>query len=90
MPIPLDSTAVLKAFSLGESKTMDLGVLRDRVAIVTGSSQGIGKAIALGLSEECAKVIICAGMRPCLSNPPEIFGLSKTLAIELRRKTKYS
>jgi len=38
---------------------MDLG-LRDRVAIVTGSSQGIGKAIALGLSEEGARVSICA------------------------------
>jgi len=38
---------------------MDLG-LRERVAIVTGSSQGIGKAIALGLSQEGAKVTICA------------------------------
>jgi len=38
---------------------MDLG-LRERVAIVTGSSQGIGKAIALGLSQEGAKVSICA------------------------------
>lgn len=38
---------------------MDLG-LKGRVAIVTGSSQGIGKAIALGLSQEGAIVIICA------------------------------
>lgn len=38
---------------------MDLG-LKGRVAIVTGSSQGIGKAIALGLSQEGAKVCICA------------------------------
>lgn len=38
---------------------MDLGLKR-RVAIVTGSSQGIGKAIALGLSQEEAKVSICA------------------------------
>ena len=38
---------------------MDLG-LKDRVAIVTGSSQGIGKAIAFGLAKEGAKVIICA------------------------------
>jgi 3-oxoacyl-[acyl-carrier protein] reductase len=38
---------------------MDLK-LKDRVAIVTGSSQGIGKAIALGLSEEGVKVVICA------------------------------
>ncbi len=38
---------------------MDLG-LRDRAAIVTGSSQGIGRAIANGLSLEGAKVVICA------------------------------
>jgi len=38
---------------------MDLG-LKGRVAIVTGSSQGIGKAIALGLSYEGAKVTICS------------------------------
>ncbi len=38
---------------------MDLG-LKDRVAIVTGSSRGIGKAIALGLAQEGAKVSICA------------------------------
>jgi len=38
---------------------MNLG-LKNRVAIVTGSSRGIGKAIALGLSQEGAKVTICA------------------------------
>jgi len=38
---------------------MDLG-LKGRVAIVTGSSQGIGKAIALGLSQEGSRVTICA------------------------------
>jgi len=38
---------------------MDLG-LKGRVAIVTGSSQGIGKAIAYGLAAEGTKVAICA------------------------------
>jgi 3-oxoacyl-[acyl-carrier protein] reductase len=38
---------------------LDLG-LTDRVAIVTGSSRGIGEAIAYGLAKEGAKVAICA------------------------------
>lgn len=38
---------------------MDLG-LKNRVAIVTGSSQGIGKAIACGLAKEGANVTVCA------------------------------
>jgi NAD(P)-dependent dehydrogenase (short-subunit alcohol dehydrogenase family) len=38
---------------------MDLG-LTGKVAVVTGASEGIGKGIALRLSEEGAKVSICA------------------------------
>jgi 3-oxoacyl-[acyl-carrier protein] reductase len=38
---------------------LDLG-LKNRVAIVTGSSQGIGKVIAYGLAKEGANVTICA------------------------------
>jgi 3-oxoacyl-[acyl-carrier protein] reductase len=38
---------------------MDLEISK-RAAIVTGSSQGIGKAIAFGLAKEGAKVAICA------------------------------
>ncbi len=37
---------------------MDLGI-RDRVAIVGASSEGLGKAVALGLAKEGAKVAIC-------------------------------
>jgi 3-oxoacyl-[acyl-carrier protein] reductase len=38
---------------------MNLG-LKDRVAIVAASSKGLGKAVALGLAAEGAKLAICA------------------------------
>jgi 3-oxoacyl-[acyl-carrier protein] reductase len=38
---------------------MDLG-LKDRVAVVAASSRGLGKAVALGLAKEGAKVALCA------------------------------
>jgi 3-oxoacyl-[acyl-carrier protein] reductase len=49
---------------------MDLGIAK-RVAIVTGSSQGIGKAIALGLAREGAKVAICARNEDVLKETAE-------------------
>ena len=38
---------------------MDLG-LQNRVALVTASSKGLGKATALQLAQEGAKIVICA------------------------------
>lgn len=50
--------------------SLDLG-LENRVAIVTGSSQGIGKAIAYGLAREGAKVTICARNEDTLKKTAE-------------------
>ncbi|MCX5994783.1 MAG: SDR family NAD(P)-dependent oxidoreductase [Chloroflexi bacterium] len=33
--------------------------LQDKVAIVTGSTKGIGRAVAIGYAEEGAAVIVC-------------------------------
>src|SRR5262245_21147186 len=44
---------------------MDLG-LKDRVAIVAASSQGLGKAVAFALAREGAKLALCARTEPVL------------------------
>jgi NAD(P)-dependent dehydrogenase (short-subunit alcohol dehydrogenase family) len=35
------------------------GIVSNKVAIVTGAARGIGRAIALGLAQEGAKVVVC-------------------------------
>ena len=49
---------------------MDLG-LKDRVALVAASSQGLGKAVALGLAREGAKLILCARTAATLERTAE-------------------
>jgi 3-oxoacyl-[acyl-carrier protein] reductase len=55
---------------------MDLG-LRDRVAVVAASSTGLGKAVAVGLAREGAKLALCARTRETLDETAE----------EIRRET---
>ena len=38
---------------------MDLG-LKDRVAVVTGASKGMGRSVALALAGEGAAVVLCS------------------------------
>jgi 3-oxoacyl-[acyl-carrier protein] reductase len=45
---------------------MDLG-LKNRVAIVAASSQGLGKAVAMGLAREGARLALCARTEAALS-----------------------
>ena len=49
---------------------MDLG-LKDRVAIVAASSQGLGKAVALALGREGARLALCARQESALSATAE-------------------
>jgi len=55
---------------------MDLG-LKDRVALVAASSTGLGKAVALGLAREGARLALCARTQPALD----------AAADEIRRET---
>jgi NAD(P)-dependent dehydrogenase (short-subunit alcohol dehydrogenase family) len=52
---------------------MDLG-LKGRVAIVTGGTEGIGRATALKLAQEGAKVAICARREDMLKNAADEIG----------------
>ena len=59
------------------------GRLDDKVAIITGSSSGIGRAIALAYMREGAKVI-CADLSP--NARPEINHETTTTTLELLQK----
>jgi 3-oxoacyl-[acyl-carrier protein] reductase len=65
---------------------MDLG-LKDRVAIVAASSKGLGKAVALGLAAEGAKLAICARgekelRRTAAEIPTEVLAQSVDVTVE--------
>lgn len=63
---------------------MDLG-LRGRVAVVAGASNGLGKAVALELAREGAKVVICARGQDRLSaSADEIRGATGAEILAIR------
>lgn len=49
---------------------MDLG-LKDKVALVAASSQGLGKAVAMAMAKEGAKVVICSRNQDRLNSAQE-------------------
>src|SRR5437667_125932 len=57
-------------FSTGRSTFMDLG-LNGRVAIVAASSEGLGRAVAMGLAREGARLALCARTRSTLESTAE-------------------
>lgn len=69
---------------------MDIGI-KDRVALVAASSKGLGKAIALELSLEGAKVAICARNKERLFKTREEIasetgGMVKAYIVDVREK----
>lgn len=60
--------------------------LRDKVAIVTGGGHGIGRAYALGLGKEGARVVVADIDEPAASNVAQevrIQAAAKTLAVKV-------
>jgi gluconate 5-dehydrogenase len=69
---------------MGEMGTLDAFSLKDKVAIVTGSSYGIGFDMAEGLAEAGANIVVCArNLTKCEEAAQELGKLGiKTLALK--------
>jgi NAD(P)-dependent dehydrogenase (short-subunit alcohol dehydrogenase family) len=58
--------------------------LQGKVAIVTGSTKGIGRAVAIGYAEEGATVIVCGRSEDLAKNLAEELGRKGKKAVALR------
>jgi 3-oxoacyl-[acyl-carrier protein] reductase len=72
-----------KPAATAKGRKMDLG-LKDRVAIVAASSQGLGKAVAMGLAREGAKLALCARTEATLQATAE--EIRKSTGVEVLAK----
>ena len=66
---------------------MDLG-LKDKVAIVTGGSEGIGKATAISMANEGAKVVICARTQQTLDDAAKEISDITGSNVEIQNRSK--
>ena len=68
-------------------------MLKDKVAVITGSSSGIGKAIALLLAQNGAKVVLCSNSsyiegEKVLSEIIKFGGNGKYYSFDLRKESE--
>ena len=67
---------------------MDL-LLKDKIALITGGSQGIGKAIAKKLASEGANIVICSrNLDNLQESASEIQSLTKRIVMPIQCDTR--